>query len=191
VGVRFGQAVFANVPMHVEISDHAQTFKLRLREVAGQFDALSLRQFARNGELDLAGKLGVLADLERLDIVPKTLAVAPCLRRILRQQHLGMHDAALGGKVLGAALPLVMQPRGRAVGGRCHRALAGLAANDLDVKMIDRHRDRIIDTAKRTSERRISALPRKILGRDYCVPGRPDDLTALCRSLDYHFSINT
>ncbi|MDE2472666.1 MAG: hypothetical protein KGL35_29060, partial [Bradyrhizobium sp.] len=33
----------------------------------------------------------------------------------------------------------------------------GFAANDLDVKMIDRHRDRIIYTAKRTSARRISA----------------------------------
>ena len=33
------------------------------------------------------------------------------------------------------------------------------------------------------------ALPRKNLGRDYRFPGRPDDLTALCRVLDYHFSI--
>jgi hypothetical protein len=68
-----------------------------------------------------------------------------------------MNDAALGGKILVAIKPVVAQPRARAVGGRCHRAGARLAANDLNVKMIDRHRDRIIGTAKRTSERRISA----------------------------------
>ncbi len=117
MGMGFGQAVFADVPMHIEIGDHAQTYKLRLREVAGQFDALSLRQFARNGEFDLAGKLGVLADFERLDIVPEPFAVAPRLRRILRQHHLGMDDAALGGKIVAAIKPLVAQPRARAVGG--------------------------------------------------------------------------
>src|SRR4029453_14298220 len=68
-----------------------------------------------------------------------------------------MHDAALGRKVLGTIEALVTQTQARAVGGGCHRTCAGLAANDLDVKMIDRHRDQISDTAKRTSERRISA----------------------------------
>ena len=58
---------------------------------------------------------------------------------------------------MAAIQPLVAQPRGGAVGGRGHRAGAGLAANDLDVKMIDRHRDQISGTAERTSERRISA----------------------------------
>jgi hypothetical protein len=48
--------------------------------------------------------------------------------------------------------------------------------------MIDRHRDQIIYTAKRKSARRI-------LGRDYRFPGRPEDLTALWWVLDYHFSI--
>ena len=68
-----------------------------------------------------------------------------------------MDDAALGGKIVAAIKPLVAQPRGRAVGGGRYSAAPGLAANDLDMKMIDRHRDQIIDTAKRTSERRISA----------------------------------
>ena len=86
------------------------------REVAGEFDALCLRQFARNGEFDLAGKLGILADLEGLDIVPQPFAVAPRLRRILRQHHLGMDDAALAGKIMAAIKPLVAQPRARAVG---------------------------------------------------------------------------
>jgi hypothetical protein len=34
------------------------------------------------------------------------------------------------------------------------------------------------------------ALPQKNLGRDHRVPDRPDELTALCGALDYHFSIN-
>ena len=157
MGMGLGQTVFADIPVHVEIGDHAPIHKLRLHEVAGEFDALCLCHFARKGEFHLAGKLGVLADFERLDIIPQPLAVAPRLWRVLRQQHLGMDDAALGGKVMAAIKPLVAQPRARAVGGRRYRAGAGLAANDLDVKMIDRHRDQISGTAKRTSERRISA----------------------------------
>ncbi len=65
-------------------------------EVAGERDALRLRHLAWQGELDLAGKLRVLADLEGFDIVPQPLAVAPRLGRLLRQQHLGMHNTALG-----------------------------------------------------------------------------------------------
>ena len=98
----FGHAVFADVPMHIEIGDHALIDELGLHEVAGEFDALCLCHLARNGEFDLAGKLGVLADFECLDIVPQPFAVAPRLRRILRQHHLGMDDAALVGKVVAA-----------------------------------------------------------------------------------------
>src|SRR5262249_51002344 len=83
----FGHAVFGHVAMHIEISDHAPINKLAPNEVVGQLDALCLRHLARKGELDLTSKLGVLADLERLDIVPEPFAVAPCLRSILRQQH--------------------------------------------------------------------------------------------------------
>ena len=153
----FGHAVLGHVPMHIEIGDHAPIDEFAPNEVAGEFDALRLTHLARDGEFDLAGKLGVLADFERLDIVPQPFAVAPCLRRILRQHHLGMDDAALGGKIVAAVKALVAQPRARAVGGGRHRAGAGFAANDLDVKMIDRHRDQISGTAERTSERRISA----------------------------------
>ena len=79
-----------------------RTYELRLHEVAGEFNALCLGHLARKGELDLAGKLRVFSDLERLDIVPQPFAVAPCFRRILRQHHLGMDDTALGGKVVAA-----------------------------------------------------------------------------------------
>ena len=152
MGVGLGRPVLGHVPMHIEVGDHALIDKLRLHEVAGEFDALCSRHLARKGELDLAGELGVLPDLERLDIVPEPFAVAPCLGRILWQHDLGMDHAALVGEVVTALKPVVAQPRGRSVGGGGHRAGAGLAADDLDVKMIDRHRDPNITTAKRTSE---------------------------------------
>jgi hypothetical protein len=155
--MRFGHAVLSHVPMHIEIGNHAPIHEFAPNEVAGKLNALCLTHLARNGELDLTGQLGVFPDFERLDIVPEPLAVAPHLRGILRQHHLGMDDAALAGKIVATLKPLVAQPRGGAVSGRCHCACARLAANDLDVKMIDRHRDRIIYTAKRTSARRISA----------------------------------
>ena len=120
--VGFGRPVLGHVPMQIEIGDHAGRDKLRLHEVAGEVDALGLRHLARKGELDLAGKLRVLAQLGRLDIVPQPFAVVPLLRRILRQHDLGMDDAALGGKIVTALKPLVAQPRGRAVGGGRHRA---------------------------------------------------------------------
>jgi hypothetical protein len=157
MGVGLGRPVLGHVPMHVEVGDHAPIDELRLHKVAGEFDALRLRHLARQGELDLASKLGVLPDLERLNIVPQPFAVAPLFGRVLRQHDLGMDNAAFAGEVVAALKPVVAQPRGRAVGGGRHRAGAGLAADDLDVKMIDRHRDPNITTAKRTSERRISA----------------------------------
>jgi len=117
MGMRFGHAVLAHIPMHIEIGDHAPIHEFAPSEVAGQFDALRLTHLARDGEFDLAGKLGVLADFERLDFVPEPFAVAPCLRRIFRQQHLGMDDAALCRKIMAAVKALVAQPRARAVGG--------------------------------------------------------------------------
>ena len=112
----FGHAVLGHVPMHIEIGDHALIDELGLHEVAGEFDALCQCHLAGKGEFHFAGKLGVLADFECLDIVPEPFAVAPCLRRILRQHHFGMDDAAFCGKIVAAIKPLVAQPRARTVG---------------------------------------------------------------------------
>ena len=157
MGMGFRHSVFADIPMHVHIGDHALIDKFGLGKIAGQFDALALRHLTRKGELHLAAKLGVLPFLERLDIVPKLFAVVPFLRCVLRQHDLGMDDAALGGKVLIAAQPVVAQPRGRAVGGGSHHAAARRASDDLNGEMVDRHGDRPDTALKRTSERRISA----------------------------------
>jgi hypothetical protein len=77
--VGFGHAVFAEIPMHIEIGDHAPIDEFAPNEVAGKLNPLSLCHLAWNGELDLAGKLGVLPDLECLDIVPQPFAVIPRL----------------------------------------------------------------------------------------------------------------
>ena len=47
MGMRPGEAVFADVPMDIEIGDHALVDEVVLHEVASQFDALCLVQFAR------------------------------------------------------------------------------------------------------------------------------------------------
>ena len=117
MGVGFGHAVLGHIPMHIEIGDHAPIDEFAPSKVAGELDALCLRHLARDGEFDLAGKLGIFPDFERLDIVPEPFAVAPRLGRVLRQHHLGMDDAALSRKIVAAVKPLVAQPRAGAVGG--------------------------------------------------------------------------
>ncbi len=52
--VRLGEPVGADVPMNIEIGDHAVIDKLALHEVAGKLDALCLVHLAWDGELDLA-----------------------------------------------------------------------------------------------------------------------------------------
>jgi hypothetical protein len=61
--VRLGLAVLAHVPMHIEVRDHAAFDELLVHEIARELDALRLVQLARNRELNLAGKLRVLAFL--------------------------------------------------------------------------------------------------------------------------------
>jgi len=53
--VRLGLAVVANVPMDIEIGDHAFLDELGFHELARQLDVFFLRQLAGQGELDLAG----------------------------------------------------------------------------------------------------------------------------------------
>lgn len=147
MGMGLWPPVVGHIPMRIEVGDHALIDKLRLHEIAGQFHALCLRHRARKSELNLAGKLGIVPDLERLDVIPESFEVGEVLGRVLRQHDLGMHDAALAGEVVAALKPVVAQPRGRAVGRRRYCARPGLSADDLDVKMIDRHRDPNITTA--------------------------------------------
>ena len=139
MGVRLELAVRADVPMDVEIGNHAAIHELGLDEVAGQFDALFLCQFARDGELHLAGKLSILALLGGLDRIPETLALPKLIGSILRRHHLRMDDAALVGEVMVTVQPLIVKPGCRTIGGRGQRARTVGAADDLRGEMVDRH----------------------------------------------------
>ena len=68
--MRLRLAVAADVPVHVEVSDHPAGDELLGDKLAGERDALLAGQFARDGELDLAGELRVSALFGRLDFVP-------------------------------------------------------------------------------------------------------------------------
>ena len=100
VGVRLGQAVRPDVPMHIEIGDHPAIDELLLHEVPRQLDALRLAHLSWYRELDLTGELGVLADLAGLDLVPQHLAVLPALGRTFRGHDLGVNDAGLVREVV-------------------------------------------------------------------------------------------
>ncbi len=100
MGMGLGQSIGADIPMDIEIGDHADIDKFALDEVSGQGDAVSLRHFSENGELHFARQLRVLADLGGLDIIPQLLALAPLLWRAIWQQHFAVDDAGLVREVM-------------------------------------------------------------------------------------------
>ena len=127
--VRLGIAVGADIPMHVDVGDHAARDKLLGHEVPGERDALLPGHLARNRELDLAGELRVLALFGRLNLVPQRRPVMQTLGRARRQHDLGMDDAGLVRKVVMAVEPLVMEAGGGAIGGGRDGTGAGAAAD--------------------------------------------------------------
>ena len=96
--------------MHVQVGDHAARDELPLDKVARQVDSLALVEFAREGELDFAGQLGVLPLLGRFNGVPQAFAFSQLLGNAGGRHHLGMDDAALVGKIVMAVEPLVVEP---------------------------------------------------------------------------------
>ena len=68
--VRPGFAVGTDVPVHVEVGDHAAADELAFDEVASEANAFGLVQLARQCELDLARQLRILPELCRFDRIP-------------------------------------------------------------------------------------------------------------------------
>ncbi len=139
MGVWLGKSVRTDIPMHVEIGDHAAIDELGFHELARQPDAFRLVQLAGQRELDLASQLRVLADLYRLDVIPQPLEIKQMLRRAIGQHDFGMDDAGLVRKVVGAIEPFIAQPGGRAIGRGGKRAGAVCARDHLCREMVDRH----------------------------------------------------
>ncbi len=79
VGVRI---IF--LPMYVEVRHHPVCHEFPLHELSGQCDAFRLAKLLRDGELDLARDLGVLALLAGFDRVPERLPIMHPSRRICR-----------------------------------------------------------------------------------------------------------
>jgi hypothetical protein len=127
--VRLGLAVLADIPMDIEIGDHALLYELDLHELACQLDVFLLRQFAGQGDLDLAGKLGILALFGSFDRVPQGSAVGEGFGRALGQHHFGMKDACLVGEVMVAVDPLIVQPFACTI-GRCRNGTASARPSD-------------------------------------------------------------
>ena len=107
--VRLGLAVFANIPMDIEIGDHAFLDELGFDELARQLDVVFLRELAGQGELDLAGKLRILALLGGLDRVPQSSPVGEGFGRAFGQHHFGVKDACLVGEIMVAVDALIVQ----------------------------------------------------------------------------------
>ena len=137
--MRLGLTVLADIPMDIEIGDHAARDEFLSHEVTGQCDALGLGHLARKGELDFARQLRVLALFECLDIVPQPLAVREMFGRAVGQHDLAVHDAGLVGEVMGAIEPLVVQLLGGAIGGCRDSATPAGAADDLHGEMENCH----------------------------------------------------
>ena len=137
--VRLGQPVLADIPMYVEIGNHALVDELSLHKVAGQRNALALVHLARDCELDLARKLRVLSLLCCLDRVPEFFPVGKLRRRILGQQHFGMNNAVLVSEVVITVEPLIVQPFACAIGRRGNSTAPAGAADDFYREMEDRH----------------------------------------------------
>src|SRR3546814_1773149 len=159
------------------IGDQAAFDELTLDELARERDPLLVRHLARDGELDLAGGLRILALLDRLDLVPQRFAVVQTLGRVLGQHHFGMDDARLAGEIMIPPEPFVMQPGRRAIGGGRDRTPAAAASDDLGRAVVDRHDGNPFTSRPATSVRRIRALSyaralRRDLDRKRVVKGK-------------------
>jgi hypothetical protein len=79
VRVRLGQAIGADVPVHIEIGDHALIHEFAFDKLARQANAFFPVELARDRKLDLARQLRALALLGCLDRVPQLRAVGEVL----------------------------------------------------------------------------------------------------------------
>ncbi len=139
MGVRLGFAVLANIPMDIEIGDHAFFDEFSLHELARQPDVVFLRQFAGQGELDLAGKLRILALLRSFDRVPQSGAVGEGFGCAFGQHHFGMKNACLVGEIVGSVDPLIVQLLARTIGRSRHGTASARPSDDLRAEMKDCH----------------------------------------------------
>jgi general secretion pathway protein A len=110
-------------PVHVQVCHHPLRHELLAHEVLRQPNSVAPGKLPREGKLDLAGKLRVLAFLARLDLVPQRRPVQQTSRRTIGKENLRVHHAGLVGEVVRPAEPLVLQLLGCSIGCRRDRAV--------------------------------------------------------------------
>ena len=140
--MRLRLSIRADIPVQIEIGDHAARDKLLLNEIACELDRLALVQFAWDGEFDLPRELRVLAGLGGFNRIPQGFALTEDLGHTLRRQDLRMDDATLVREMMMTIQALVVKARGRTIGGRGERRGAIGARDEFRGEMIDRH-DRV------------------------------------------------
>jgi len=139
MGVGLCLAILANIPMDIEIGDHAFLHELGFHEFARQLDVVFLRQLAGKGELDLAGELGILALFGSLDRVPQSGPVGKGFGRAFGQHHFGMKDACLVGEIMGSVDALIVQSLACAIGSGCYGTASARPSDDLCAEVKDCH----------------------------------------------------
>ncbi|AOF98832.1 hypothetical protein BSY18_4121 (plasmid) [Blastomonas sp. RAC04] len=139
--VRLRLAICADIPMDIEIGDHAPIDKLGFDKVPRKLDRLRLCHLAGQSKLDLAGQLRVFTNLRRFDIVPEPLAISPGFIRPFGQHDFAVDDACLVGEVMGAPEPVIVQPLACAIGRSGDRRRSCSAGDGFGREVIDRHGD--------------------------------------------------
>ncbi len=133
--------IYSDVPMHIEIGDHAPIDELGFDKVPGKFDRLLLCHLPWQRKLDLAYELSILAYLGCLNVVPELFPVGPCLIGPFGQHHLAVDHTRLVGEVMRAPEPVIVQPLGSAIGCSGERRRSGCAGDGLGREVVHRHGD--------------------------------------------------
>ena len=102
-------------------------------------DGLVAGEFARQGDFQLAGELGVEAALGRLDGVPQGGAVMPGFRGTGGEEDGAMYDTLFARVIPPLAEMLVAEPFPGAIGGRSDDAAALASGDNPGAQMVDGH----------------------------------------------------
>lgn len=122
-----------------DIGDHAARDERRADEAEYQRAPLIRAKLMREGKLQFAGELGVLAPFGGLDRGPEAGAVEHPAGRVGRRQYLGVRDAAAAGVVVQLASARIGHGDAGAIGGGSDHALSVRPLHELRREPVDRH----------------------------------------------------
>ena len=115
--------------MQGDIGHHATVDEMALDETAHQLEALCRIQFIRQRHVELASKLGILADLHALDGAPQQLPVLKPRRGPNRQHDFGVSHPAASAVIMKFAGAVIAYLRPAAIGSGSRRLSSGAIAS--------------------------------------------------------------